>query len=88
MISYPSVKDYVEGAREGDFGVRSSVTGEAVLAPPLEATAPVLAPAYNTSPKLFVAILRALEAIRARPRFKDAYKAAARIGESVRKLPI
>jgi hypothetical protein len=39
-----------------------------------------------------VVILRALEAIRARPRFKDAYKAAARIGESVRKsvrkLPI
>ena len=31
---------------------------------------------------------RALEAIRARPRFKDAYKATARIGESVRKLPI
>jgi hypothetical protein len=35
-----------------------------------------------------VVILRALEAIRARPWFKDAYMAAARIGESVRKLPI
>jgi transcriptional regulator with XRE-family HTH domain len=35
-----------------------------------------------------MAILKALEAIRARLRFKDAYKAAARIGESVRKLPI
>jgi len=46
-----------------------------------------LSPAY-TSPSLFVAILRAPEAIRARPRFKDAYKAAARIGECVRKLPI
>jgi hypothetical protein len=49
---------------------------------------PFSPPAYNTSPKLFVVILRALEAIRARPRFKDAYKATARIGESVRKLPI
>jgi hypothetical protein len=37
---------------------------------------------------LFVVILRALQAVRARARFKDAYKAAARIGESVRKLPI
>jgi hypothetical protein len=58
----------------------------------LDATVPVFSPAYNTSPNLFVVILRALEAIRARPRFKDAYKAAARIGESVRKsvrkLPI
>jgi DNA-binding XRE family transcriptional regulator len=54
----------------------------------LDATVAVLSPAYNTSPKLFVVILRALEAIRARPRFKDAYKAAARIGESVRKLRI
>jgi hypothetical protein len=54
----------------------------------LDPTAPVFSPAYNTSPKLFVVILRALEAIRARPRFKDAYKATARIGESVRKLPI
>jgi hypothetical protein len=54
----------------------------------LDPTAPVFSPAHNTSPKLFVAILRALEAIRARPRFKDAYKATARIGESVRKLPI
>jgi hypothetical protein len=47
----------------------------------LDPTVPVFSPAYNTSPKLFVAILRALEASRARPRFKDAYKAAARIGE-------
>ena len=54
----------------------------------MDATAPVFSPDYNTSPKPFVAILGALEAISARPRFKDAYKAAARIGESVRKLPI
>jgi hypothetical protein len=54
----------------------------------LDPTVPVFSPAYNTSPKLFVVILRALEAVRAGPRFKDAYKAAARIGESVRKLPI
>jgi hypothetical protein len=54
----------------------------------LDSTVPVFSPAYNKSPKLFVVILRALEAIRARPRFKDAYMAAARIGESVRKLPI
>ncbi len=54
----------------------------------MDPTVPVLSPAYNTSPKLFVVMLRALEAIRARPRFKAAYKAAARIGESVRKLPI
>jgi hypothetical protein len=47
-----------------------------------------LSPAYNTSPKLFVVILRALEAICAGSRFKDAYKAAVRIGESVRKRPI
>jgi len=32
-ISYPSVKDYTEGAREGDFGVRSSVTGEVTRCP-------------------------------------------------------
>ncbi len=54
----------------------------------MDATVPVLSPAYNTSSKLFVVILRALEAIRARPRFKDTYKAAAKIGESVRKLRI
>jgi hypothetical protein len=54
----------------------------------LDSTVPVFSPAYNKSPKLFVVILRALEAIRARPRFKDAYMAAARIGESVRKLSI
>jgi hypothetical protein len=54
----------------------------------LDATVPVLSPAYNTSPMLFVAILRALQAVRARARFKDAYKAAARIGESVRRLRI
>jgi hypothetical protein len=35
---------------------------------------------------LFVAILGVLEAIRARPRFKDACGAAARSGESVRRL--
>jgi hypothetical protein len=40
----------------------------------LDPTAPVFSPAYNTSPKLFVVLLRALEAIRARPRFKDACK--------------
>ena len=39
-------------------------------------------------PKLFVVILRVLEAIRARPRLKDAYKATARIGERVRRLCI
>ncbi len=33
VISYPSVKDYTEGAREGDFGVRSSVTGEVTQCP-------------------------------------------------------
>jgi hypothetical protein len=31
---------------------------------------------------------RGLEASRAKPRFKDAYKATARTGESVRRLPI
>jgi hypothetical protein len=54
----------------------------------LDPTVPVFSPAYNASPKLFVAILGALEAVRARPRFEDAYKVAARIGEGVRKLPI
>ena len=54
----------------------------------MDATVPVLSPAYNTSPKLFVVILRALEAIRAGPRFKDACKAAARIGKSVGKRRI
>jgi hypothetical protein len=54
----------------------------------LDPTVPVFSPAYNTSPKLFVVILRALQAVRARPRFKDAYKATTRIGEGVRKLPI
>jgi hypothetical protein len=33
LISYPSVKDYTEGAREGDFGVQSSVTGEVTQCP-------------------------------------------------------
>lgn len=54
----------------------------------MDPTVPVFSLAYNTSQKLFVVTLRALEAVRVRPRFKDAYKAAARIGESVRKLPI
>jgi hypothetical protein len=54
----------------------------------LDPTVPVFSPAYNTSTMLFVAILGVLEAIRARPRFKDAYKATARTGESVRRLPI
>jgi hypothetical protein len=52
----------------------------------LDPTVPVFSPAYNTSPMLFVAILGVLEAIRARPRFKDACGAAARSGESVRRL--
>jgi hypothetical protein len=42
----------------------------------------------HAHPKLFVAILRALEAIGVIPRFEDAYEAAARIGESVRRLRI
>jgi hypothetical protein len=54
----------------------------------LDPRVPVFSPAYSTSPKLFVAILSALEANCARPRFKDAYKATARIGESELKLPI
>jgi hypothetical protein len=54
----------------------------------LDPTAPVFSPAYNTSPKLFVVLLRALEAIRARDPGSRMPARAARIGESVRKLPI
>jgi hypothetical protein len=36
LLSYPSVKDYIQGARDGDFGVRSSVTGELTICHPDE----------------------------------------------------